>query len=79
MTLQADPSTTTPPGSPTVARLGGRIGARVDGVRLGADLDPAAVTAIRAALLRHKVIFFRGQHRLDDEGPSRPTRRCRCR
>ena len=41
-----------------VQKLGSRIGAQIDGVRLGGDLDPAAVEAIRAALLTHKVIFF---------------------
>lgn len=53
---------------PTVTRLTSRIGARVDGVRLGGDLDPATVDDIRQALLRHKVIFVRGQHHLDDAG-----------
>ena len=52
----------------SVQRLGGRIGARIDGVRLGADLDPDTVAAIRAALLKHKVVFFRGQDHLDDAG-----------
>ncbi|MFC7496829.1 MULTISPECIES: TauD/TfdA dioxygenase family protein [unclassified Nocardioides] len=52
----------------TVTRLGGRIGARIDGVRLGADLGEETVAAIRSALLEHKVIFFRGQNHLDDEG-----------
>ncbi|MCW2845827.1 MAG: dioxygenase [Nocardioides sp.] len=52
----------------TVHRLGGRIGARIDGVRLGAELAPATVTAIREALLRHKVVFFRDQGHLDDAG-----------
>ncbi|MEM6104674.1 TauD/TfdA family dioxygenase [Mycobacterium sp. 050272] len=51
----------------TVTKLGSRIGARVDGVHLGGDLDPAAVEEIRRALLTHKVIFFRGQHHLDDQ------------
>jgi alpha-ketoglutarate-dependent sulfate ester dioxygenase len=51
----------------TVTKLGSRIGARVDGVRLGGDLDPAAVEAIHQALLTHKVIFFRHQHHLDDQ------------
>jgi alpha-ketoglutarate-dependent taurine dioxygenase len=52
----------------TVTKLGGRIGARIDGVRLGADLGEETVAAIRSALLAHKVIFFRGQNHLDDEG-----------
>ncbi|MCY0610074.1 taurine dioxygenase, partial [Klebsiella pneumoniae] len=42
----------------TVKKLGSRIGAQIDGVRLGGDLDPAAVNEIRAALLAHKVVFF---------------------
>lgn len=53
-------------GQITVTKLGSRIGARVDGVRLGGDLDDATVEQIRRALLTHKVIFFRGQHHLDD-------------
>jgi alpha-ketoglutarate-dependent sulfate ester dioxygenase len=51
----------------TVTKLGSRIGARIDGVRLGGDLDQASVNEIRDALLAHKVIFFRGQDHLDDE------------
>lgn len=50
----------------TVTKLGSHIGARVDGVRLGGGLDAAAVDQIHRALLAHKVIFFRGQHHLDD-------------
>jgi len=50
-----------------VTKLGSRIGARVDGVRLGGDLDPATVEEIHQALLAHKVIFFRGQNHLDDQ------------
>jgi alpha-ketoglutarate-dependent sulfate ester dioxygenase len=49
-----------------VTQLGSRIGARIDGVRLAGDLDAATVDEIRGALLRHKVIFFRDQHHLDD-------------
>ncbi|HWD06277.1 MAG TPA: TauD/TfdA family dioxygenase [Amycolatopsis sp.] len=51
-----------------VVKLGARIGARIDGVRLGGDLDDATVADIRAALLAHKVIFFRDQQHLDDAG-----------
>ncbi|BBX65481.1 alpha-ketoglutarate-dependent sulfate ester dioxygenase [Mycobacterium saskatchewanense] len=51
----------------SVTKLGSRIGARVDGVRLGGDLDESTVEAIHQALLTHKVIFFRGQHHLDDQ------------
>ena len=49
-----------------VTQLGSRIGARIDGVALAGDLDAATVDDIRAALLQHKVIFFRDQHHLDD-------------
>jgi len=51
----------------TVTQLGGRIGARIDGVLLGGGLDASVVGKIRDALWRHKVIFFRDQHHLDDE------------
>lgn len=50
-----------------VTQLGGRLGARIDGVRLGGDLSEQTVADVRAALLRHKVVFFRGQDHLDDE------------
>ncbi|MCI4675929.1 TauD/TfdA dioxygenase family protein [Candidatus Mycolicibacterium alkanivorans] len=51
-----------------VSKFGANIGAVVSGVRLGGDLHAATVDAIRAALLEHKVIFFRNQHHLDDDG-----------
>lgn len=46
--------------------VAGRIGAEVRGIRLDGDLPPATFAAIRAALLRHKVLFFRQQAHLDD-------------
>ncbi|QKW26028.1 TauD/TfdA dioxygenase family protein [Streptomyces similanensis] len=61
-------STTAPsPATLTVTKLGGRLGALVSGVRLGGDLAPETVAAIRAALLAHKVVFFRGQDHLDED------------
>jgi taurine dioxygenase len=51
-----------------VVPVAGRIGAEIRGLALGGDLDDATIAAIRAALVRHKVIFFREQHRLDDAG-----------
>ncbi|WP_327248081.1 TauD/TfdA dioxygenase family protein [Streptomyces sp. NBC_01320] len=56
-----------PSTSVTVRKLGGRIGAVVSGVRLGGDLEPDVVAAVRAAAVEHKVIFFRGQDHLDGE------------
>jgi taurine dioxygenase len=49
-----------------VSRTGEQIGAVIEGVRLSGDLDEQVVADVRAALLRHKVVFFRGQQHLDD-------------
>ncbi|GAA0195675.1 TauD/TfdA family dioxygenase [Cytobacillus oceanisediminis] len=65
MTLTA-PDPTTTASTVAVRQVGGRIGAVVSGVRLGGDLTAAEVRDVRAALLRHKVIFVRGQHHLTD-------------
>jgi taurine dioxygenase len=46
--------------------VAGRIGAEIRGVQLSGELDDATVDAIRTALFRHKVIFFRDQSALDD-------------
>ncbi|MFI6172325.1 TauD/TfdA dioxygenase family protein [Nocardia sp. NPDC051052] len=51
-----------------VVKLGARLGARIEGVRLGGDLDAATVATIRAALNEHRVIFFRGQQHLTEDG-----------
>jgi alpha-ketoglutarate-dependent taurine dioxygenase len=48
--------------------VSGRIGAIISGVKLGGDLDDATIAAIRAALVRHKVIFFRDQTHLNNDG-----------
>src|ERR1700745_3336850 len=42
------------------------IGAEIHGLRLSGDLPAETVTAIRDALLRHRVVFFRGQGHLDE-------------
>jgi taurine dioxygenase len=44
-----------------VRPVAGALGAEIHGVDLSLPLDAAAVGAIRAALLEHLVIFFRGQ------------------
>ncbi|RWB92681.1 MAG: TauD/TfdA family dioxygenase, partial [Mesorhizobium sp.] len=49
-----------------VVPLTSRVGAEIRGVRLGGDLSDAAIAAINQLLLKHKVIFFRGQEHLDD-------------
>lgn len=60
-------ATTAPASTVTVQKVGGRLGAVISGVRLGGDLDPATVAAVRAAILANKVVFFRGQDHLDEE------------
>lgn len=52
----------------TVEKLGEHIGARVDGVQLGADVPAERAEAIRVALAVNKVLVFTGQHHLDDAG-----------
>lgn len=46
----------------SVRRLAGHIGAEIGGVDLTGPLDDVVVAEIRAALLAHKVVFFRDQH-----------------
>ena len=55
------------PGSPLdIVPVTGTIGAEIRGVTLSGDLDASTVQAIKDALVRHKVVFFRDQHELDD-------------
>ncbi len=49
-----------------VRKVGGNLGAVVDGVTLGGDLAAELVTELRSALLRHRVVFLRGQHDAED-------------
>ena len=50
----------------TVTPVAARIGATIAGVELSGDLDKETIAQIRAALLKHKVVFFRGQDHLSD-------------
>ncbi|GGC92506.1 TauD/TfdA dioxygenase family protein [Chelatococcus reniformis] len=49
-----------------VRPLAARLGAEVRNLRLSGDLSAEVIEAINGLLLRHKVIFFRGQEHLDD-------------
>ncbi|ACB94206.1 TauD/TfdA dioxygenase family protein [Beijerinckia indica] len=49
-----------------IHHVGGRIGAEISNVTLSSTLQPSIIAAIRQALLRHKVIFFRNQTHLTD-------------
>ncbi|MET8183625.1 TauD/TfdA family dioxygenase [Streptomyces sp. NPDC005336] len=45
-----------------VRRAAGYIGAHVDGIHLGGDLDDATIEQLSQELQKHKVLFFRDQH-----------------
>jgi alpha-ketoglutarate-dependent sulfate ester dioxygenase len=51
-----------------VIPIGANIGAELRGIKLSGDLAPELVKDIRAAVMTHKVVFFRDQHHLDDAG-----------
>ncbi|WP_343590269.1 TauD/TfdA family dioxygenase [Paracidovorax wautersii] len=51
-----------------IRRVAGALGGEVLGLTLSADLDDGTIAHLTAALVRHKVLFFRGQHHLDDAG-----------
>jgi taurine dioxygenase len=50
-----------------IAPVAGRIGAEIRGIQLSDNLSDATIAAIRAALVRHKVIFLRDQKDLSDD------------
>jgi alpha-ketoglutarate-dependent taurine dioxygenase len=54
-----------------VQKVGGNIGAEIRGVRISGELPREVVSEIRRALLRHRVLFLRDQHHLDDDLQSR--------
>jgi alpha-ketoglutarate-dependent sulfate ester dioxygenase len=49
-----------------VTPVGGVIGAIVSGIRAGGDVEPLAFAELRAALLRHRVVFLRDQQHATD-------------
>jgi alpha-ketoglutarate-dependent sulfate ester dioxygenase len=49
-----------------VTQVGGVIGAIVGGIRIGGDVEPAALVELRSALLRHRVVFLRDQQHATD-------------
>ncbi|MGY0576145.1 TauD/TfdA dioxygenase family protein [Bradyrhizobium sp. RDM12] len=52
-----------------------RIGAEIRNIQLSGDLPDQTIAAIKALLLKHKVIFFREQGHLDDAEQERFARR----
>ena len=51
-----------------IRRVAGHIGGEVQDLRLSADLSPEEIEQVNAALVKYKVLFFRGQGHLDDAG-----------
>ena len=49
-----------------VTQVGGVIGAIIGGIRIGGDVEPAALAELRDALLRHRVVFLRDQQHASD-------------
>ncbi len=58
-----------------IVKLGAHIGGLVEGIKLTDDLSASTVATVNDALLEHKVLFFRGQHDLDDNGQATFARR----
>jgi alpha-ketoglutarate-dependent sulfate ester dioxygenase len=50
----------------SVRQTGSLIGAEVSGIRADGTAGPAAFAELRAALLKHKVVFLRDQHGVTD-------------
>jgi taurine dioxygenase len=51
-----------------IIKVAGSIGAEIRGVKVSGAIDGETVAQIRETLLQHKVVFFRDQHHLDDDG-----------
>jgi len=49
-----------------IRRVAGSLGGEVLDLKLGTDLSARAIADIETALVKHKVLFFRGQGHLDD-------------
>ncbi|CAN7309273.1 TauD/TfdA dioxygenase family protein [Variovorax sp. LjRoot178] len=49
-----------------IRRVAGHIGGEVQNILLGGDLPDEVIAQLNTALVKHKVLFFRGQKHLDD-------------
>jgi taurine dioxygenase len=67
MSLDTSSSIDTSIGPLRIRRVAGHIGGEVQDIKLGGDLSADAIEQLNAALVKHKVLFFRGQDHLDDE------------
>jgi taurine dioxygenase len=50
-----------------VRKVGGNIGAEIDGVSIAGDLPAEVIDEVRSALLAHRVVFLRGQDHADTD------------
>lgn len=66
MSTHAPSSNDTSFGDLRIRRVAGHIGGEVEDFQLRPDLAPQQIEQLNAALVRHKVLFFRGQGHLDD-------------
>lgn len=66
MSTHAPSSIDTSFGDLRIRRVAGHIGGEVEHFQLRPDLAPQLIEQLNAALVRHKVLFFRGQGHLDD-------------
>ena len=73
MTTSTEASASAP--SLTIKPVAARIGAEIAGIKLSGDLADETIAAINAALLQHKVIFFRDQDHLTDAEQERFSKR----
>jgi len=66
MSLDASSSIDTSIGDLRIRRVAGHIGGEVQDIKLDGDLPADVIEQLNAALVQHKVLFFRGQDHLDD-------------
>jgi taurine dioxygenase len=66
MSSSAPPSIDTRFGDLRIRRVAGHIGGEVQDLKLAPELAPEVIEQLHAALVAHKVLFFRGQGQLDD-------------
>jgi alpha-ketoglutarate-dependent taurine dioxygenase len=67
MSQESFSSIDTSVGDLRVRRVAGHIGGEVQGLELRRDLAAGVIEQLSAALVKHKVLFFRGQRHLNDE------------
>lgn len=67
MSHETSSSLDTSIGDLRIRRVAGNIGGEVENIVLRAELHADVIEQLNAALVKHKVLFFRGQKHLDDQ------------